>query len=76
MENPKKKKQPNGPNPWLSLISIPFQMGFVIYIFNVLGSWLNEKYQVEYYEKWITLLGVFVAIYYVIKQVSLLNRKK
>lgn len=71
--NQNQKKQPN---KWLSLISIPFQMGFVIFIFNYIGAWLDTNYQTNFYEKGMTLLGVFLAIYQVIKQVSLLNKDK
>jgi len=70
-ENPKKKQ----PNRWMALITIPFQMGIIIYGFYYLGSWLEEKYhsQDELYIKIFTMLGVFVAIYNVIRQVKQLN---
>lgn len=70
------KKKPT--NKWLALINIPFQMGLIIFGFSYLGSWLDEKYPNPegYFLKGITLLGVFVALYNVIKQVNQLNKKK
>lgn len=70
-----KKKQAN---KWLALINIPFQMGLIIFGFSYLGGWLDEKYPNpdNYFLKGITLLGVFVALFNVIKQVNQLNSKK
>lgn len=72
MNNP--KKQPN--NKWLQLITIPFQMGFVIYIFNYFGQYLDEKNHSNNYVKILTLVGVFLSLYYVIKQVIQLSKDK
>ncbi|MFY7988281.1 MAG: AtpZ/AtpI family protein [Flavobacterium sp.] len=65
-------------NKWLVFINIPFQMGLIIFGFSYLGSWLDEKYPNtnNYFFKGITLFGVFVALYNVIKQVNQLNNKK
>ncbi|MQP25089.1 F0F1-ATPase subunit [Flavobacterium sp. LMO8] len=65
-------------NKWLALINIPFQMGLIIFGFSYLGRWLDEKYPnpEAYFLKGITLLGVFVALYNVIKQVNQLNNNK
>jgi len=68
MTNPKKQ-----PNKWLGLINIPFQMGITIYIFHFIGSWLDEHYTSQFYTDIFTLLGVFLAIYFVIRQISQLN---
>ena len=68
-DNPEKKQ----PNKWLTLITIPFQMGIIIYGFYYLGSWLGEKYSSDLYIKIFTMIGVFVAIYNVIRQVKQLN---
>lgn len=72
MNNP--KKQPN--NKWLQLITIPFQMGFVIFIFNYFGQFLDEKNHSNNYVKILTLVGVFLSLYYVIKQVIQLSKDK
>lgn len=68
------KKQPN--NKWMQLITIPFQMGFVIFIFHYLGQYLDERNNTDYYVKILTLVGVFLSLYYVIKQVVQLNKDK
>lgn len=62
-------------NKWLSLLTIPFQMAFVIFIFNYLGAFLDDKYQTNYLENVITLLGVFISLYFVIKQVNQINKE-
>lgn len=73
MESNKKQS-----NKWLALINIPFQMGLIIFGFSYLGGWLDEKYPNPggYFLKGITLLGVFVALHNVIKQVNQLNNNK
>ena len=75
MDNPE-KKQPN--NKWMALINIPFQMGVIIFAFAWLGSWLDNKYPNtdELYVKILTLAGVFVALYNVIRQVNDLNKNR
>lgn len=61
-------------NKWLTLLTIPFQMGVVIFGFHYLGVFLDEKYQTNYIQKISVLLGVFVALYLVIKQVNQINK--
>lgn len=70
--NPKKKQR----NKWLALINIPIQMGVIIFIFAYAGKWLDEKYPnpKEIYTKTITLLGVFLALYNVYRQVKELGK--
>lgn len=74
MEDPEKKS----PNKWMALINIPFQMGIIIFAFAWLGTWLDEKYPNEndLYVKILTLVGVFIALYNVIRQVNDLNNSK
>jgi hypothetical protein len=69
-------EKPNN-NKWMVLISMPFQMGVVIFIFAYAGIWLDEKYPNpdNLYTKILTLLGVFIAMYQVIRQVNQLNDK-
>lgn len=69
---------PKGPNKWMVLLNIPFQMGFTIVIFSYLGKWLDGKFQnaEELYFKICTLFGVFISMYLVIKQVNKLNNNK
>ena len=65
-------------NKWLALITIPFQMGLVIFGFSYLGSWLDETNSnvEETNFKIFTLIGVFIAIYQVISQVNQINKNK
>ncbi|MHC5201043.1 AtpZ/AtpI family protein [Myroides sp. LJL119] len=72
MKNPNDK----GPNKWLSLITMPVQMGVTIFIFSTLGQWLDNKYNLQegLANKICTLIGVALALYQVIKQVNRLNR--
>ena len=65
-------------NKWLALINIPFQMGLIIFGFSYLGGWLDKKYPNPegYFLKGITLLGVFVALYNVIRQVNKMSNYK
>jgi hypothetical protein len=63
-------------NKWIQLISIPAQMGIVIFLFAYLGQYLDEKYQSENYVKIFTVLGVFLALYNVIRQVNQLNKNE
>jgi F0F1-type ATP synthase assembly protein I len=71
MNKPKKQ-----PNKWLQLMSIPFQMGAIIFAFAFFGQWLDEKYPNENktFTIILTLSGVFLALYNVIKQVNKLNK--
>lgn len=61
-------------NKWLALLTIPFQMGVVIFGFHYLGAFLDEKYQTHYMHQISVLLGVFIALYFVIKQVNQINK--
>ena len=63
-------------NKWLALINIPIQMGIIIFVFSFFGKWLDEKYgnSTNTYTKIITLVGVFIALYNVIRQVNQLNK--
>ena len=63
-------------NKWIQLISIQAQMGIVIFLFAYLGQYLDEKYQSENYVKIFTVVGVFLAMYNVIRQVNQLNNNE
>lgn len=71
-----KKPDKGNNNKWLVLISLPIQMGVVIFFFVWLGGWLDEKYPNpgNAYVKVLTIAGVFISMYYVIKQVNNLNK--
>ena len=71
-------KPDKNPNKWLVLISLPIQMGIVIFLFAWFGGWLDEKYSNEnaLYKKIFVMAGVFLSLYYVIRQVNNLDKKK
>lgn len=72
-DNNQEKK---GPNKWLALIGIPFQMGVIIFLFSWFGSWLDESTQntSKLYFIIFTMLGVALALYNVIRQVNQINK--
>jgi F0F1-type ATP synthase assembly protein I len=72
MINPKKQH-----NKWLILINISIQMGIVIFLFSYLGKWLDEKFEnsSNNFTKIATLIGVFLALYNVIRQANQLNKE-
>lgn len=73
--NQEQKKKPL--NKWLQLINIPIQMGVVIFLFAYLGEWLDQHYQNINHPntKLFTMIGVFLALYNVIRQVNQLNKE-
>ncbi len=65
-------------NKWLALINIPVQMGIIIFAFHYLGLWLDKNHPNEkiYYQKTLVLVGVFVALYNVYRQVKNIGNTK
>lgn len=57
-----------------SLSGIAIQMGVTIYLGNLLGAWLDAKFEKTYLEDTITLLAVFLSMYVVIRKVMTLNK--
>ncbi len=76
MENQNQNK--NNYTKWLGLINIPAQMGVIIYLFYKLGFWLDENYVSTkvYYFKIFTIIGVFISLYNVYRQVSELGKNQ
>ena len=76
MQNQNQTK--NNYQKWLGLINIPFQMGLIIYLSYRLGLWLDDNYvnAKVYYFKIFTLLGVFIALYNVYRQVNELGKNQ
>ncbi len=72
MDNQPKKKQRNR---WLALINIPIQMGIIIYLFSLLGNWLDQKYinTNNLFVKILTLFGVALAFYNINRQLKDIN---
>lgn len=69
-------KPDNKTRRWLVLLTIPMTMGATIFAFAWFGGWLDDKYgNVRNTNKIIfSLAGVFLSLYYVIKQVNQLNK--
>ena len=72
--NPNKRK----PNKWLALINIPIQMGILIFLFAYLWHWLDENHPSPkvYYVKILVIVGVFLAMYNVYRQVNEINKNQ
>lgn len=75
--NQEQKKPPSSSNNLAKLSGIGIQMGVTIFIFSYGGKYLDEKYQFE--KNWftigLTLLGVGIALYNVLKQVNRINQQ-
>jgi uncharacterized membrane protein YfcA len=50
------------------------QMGLIIYLGNLLGSWLDKKFESSYLEITLTLFAIFMAMYALIRQVNQINK--
>ena len=63
---------------WLAFINIPIQMGVIIFLFSFMGNWLDSNYPSKsvYYNKIFILVGVFIALYNVIRQVNSMGDSK
>lgn len=58
------------------LTGVAFQMGITIYLFVMLGRWLDETYTSEGKKLYIiitTLVGLVISLYVVIRQLNKLN---
>ncbi|APA64355.1 AtpZ/AtpI family protein [Maribacter sp. 1_2014MBL_MicDiv] len=58
----------------VNLSGVAIQMGVTIFLGNLLGEWLDEKFEKTFLEDTFTLLAVFLSIYLVIKKVMALNK--
>ncbi len=68
----------NQRNKWLTLISMPIQIGVVVYLFASVGEWVDKKFLFEknIFKIVFILLGVFLSMYSVILQVNKINKKE
>jgi F0F1-type ATP synthase assembly protein I len=78
MEENSNKNNKKQTSKWLSLITIPAQMGAIIFLFAYLGNWLDENHASTkiYYNKILVMVGVVVALYNVIRQVNQINKSQ
>ena len=60
----------------LVLTGVAFQMGATIYLFVLLGKWLDTTYNQgnKLYVIICTLLGVAISLYLVVKQLNKMNQ--
>lgn len=59
---------------WARFSTIAIQMGATIYLGNLLGKWLDNKFEKTFLESTVTLLSVFLAMYIVINAVIKFNK--
>lgn len=70
MNNPKKQ-----PNKWLQFITIPFQMGFIIFIGALLGVEIDNYLGSHPVFLVIMVLGaIAISFYYIFKQLESINK--
>ena len=68
------EKKPESPlKSWAKFSTVAIQMGVTIYLGNLLGSWLDGKFNTAFLEPAVTLLTVFLSMYVIIKAVKDLN---
>jgi len=73
------KNKPNVPhNKYLEFINIAFQMGIIIAAGVFLGIWLDEKFPNSFsgFTIFISLFGVFISLYLVIRKVTQISKDK
>lgn len=72
MPNPKKEQ----PSKYLEFVNIAVQMGLIIAAGVFLGIWLDTKFPNEFsgFTIGVSLLGVFIALYQVIRKVTRLSK--
>lgn len=75
MDQPKPPKKKNtGLQNAAKLSGVGIQMGLTIYLGNLLGSWLDGKFETTYLEITITLAAIFLSMYSMIRQVNNINK--
>jgi membrane protein DedA with SNARE-associated domain len=74
MSQQKPRRDNKGLRNAARLSGIAIQMGATIYLGNLLGSWLDSKFDKTFWEATCTLLAIALSMYSVIKQANQLNR--
>ncbi len=70
----KPRKKDNGALRTAAKLSgIGIQMGVTIYLGNLLGTWLDQKFNTTFLEISITLLAIFLSTYTLIVKAKKLN---
>lgn len=73
-QKPRKEESNNGLRTAARFSGIALQMGLTIYLGNLLGSWLDQKFDQDFWEIGVTLFAIFLSMYSVIKQANALNK--
>ncbi len=72
------KNKTNAPlNKYLEFVNIAFQMGIIIAAGVLLGIWLDKKFPNDFsgFTIGISLLGVFIALFQVIRRVIKMSKE-
>ena len=71
-------KKPSQYNSFVRFSGLAIQMCVTIYLGNLLGVWLDEKYNPggDIYTKVVSLVAVFLSIVLVIRQVTSVNSEE
>ncbi|CAM4083282.1 AtpZ/AtpI family protein [Gillisia limnaea] len=72
------KNKTNDPlNKYLEFVNIAFQMGIIIAAGVLLGIWLDKKVPNDFsgFTIGVSLLGVFIALYQVIRRVMKMSKE-
>ena len=60
---------------WAVFSGIGLQMGLIIFLGNLLGKWMDGKFQTVFLEEVITLIAVFSAMFLIVYRVNRMNKK-
>ena len=70
-----KNKEKKALKNWAIFSSIWLQMGLTIFLGNVLGAWLDQKFETSFLEETSTLIAVFASMFLIIYRVNRLNKE-
>ena len=60
---------------WAVFSGLGLQMGLVIYLGNLVGSWLDTQFNTSFLEEIVTLIAVFGAMFMVVYRVNRMHKK-
>ena len=60
---------------WAIFSGIGLQMGITIFLGNLLGNWLDYKFNLSFLEETLTLVAIFTSMYAIIHRVNKFNDK-
>lgn len=70
-----KNKEKKALKNWAVFSTIGLQMGLTIFLGNLLGTWLDKKFETTFLEETTTLFAVFAAMFLIIYRVNRLNKE-